>query len=76
MMNEFLESLKLDYEAQIKKAEANIKVYMKYPAGIGEHPELDKAIDSQIKIIAEHEDKLSTVKRLLQEWAIELSNNN
>ena len=55
-MNDFLESLKLDYEAQIKKAEANIKIYMKNPAGIGEHPELDKAIDSQIKIIAEHED--------------------
>ena len=75
-MNDFLESLKLDYEAQIKKAEANIKIYVKNPAGIGEHPDLDKAIDSQIKIIAEHEDKLSTVKRLLQQWAVELDKYN
>ena len=75
-MNDFLESLKLDYEAQIKKAEANIKIYVKNPGGIGEHPDLDKAIDSQIKIIAEHEDKLSTVKRLLQQWAVELDKYN
>ena len=73
MSNDFLESLKLDYEAQIKKAEANIRVYTKYPVGIGEHPDIDKAIDSQIKIIAENEDKLSTVKRILQEWAIDLN---
>ena len=76
MMNDLLKSLELDYEAQIKKAQANLKVYMKNPAGIGEHPDLDKAIDSQIAIMANNRDKLNEVKRLQQEWAIDLDKYN
>ena len=68
-----LEALFSIFDGEEKKAQANLTNYLNNAAGIGEHPELDKAIDSQIMIIAEHEDKLSTVKRLLQEWAIELS---
>tara|TARA_B100001778_G_C17965525_1_gene352374 strand:+ start:229 stop:468 length:240 start_codon:yes stop_codon:yes gene_type:complete len=76
MMIDLLKSLELDYEAQIKKAQANLKVYMKNPAGIGEHPDLDKAIDSQIAIMANNRDKLNEVKRLQQEWAIDLDKYN
>ena len=76
MMNDLLKSLELDYEAQIKKAQANLKVYMKNPAGIGEHPDLDKAIDSQIAIMANNRDKLNEVNKLLQEWAIDLDKYN
>ena len=69
-MNDFLESLKLDYEAQIKKAEANIKIYMKNPAGIGEHPDIVTECSKLIKDIAEARELASTVNSL-----IETSNN-
>ena len=57
-----LVALRLQYEAEIAKAKANIKVYMGNPAGIGEHPDLVSAVDSQIELIAHAEDKLDVLK--------------
>ena len=57
----FMKSLKLQYESEIAKAKDNIEVYMSNPAGIGEHPDLAAAIDSQVEVIAHAEDKLSVI---------------
>ncbi|SVA73231.1 uncharacterized protein METZ01_LOCUS126085 [marine metagenome] len=57
-----LVALMLQYEAEIAKAKANIKVYMSNPAGIGEHPDLVAAVDSQVELIAHAEDKLNVLK--------------
>ena len=57
-----LVALMLQYEAEIAKAKANIKVYMNNPAGIGEHPDLVAAVDSQVELIAHAEDKLNVLK--------------
>jgi len=50
------------YKAEIAEAEANIAVYLQNPAGIGEHPDLVAAIDTQIERIAHAEDKLSVLR--------------
>ena len=57
------DALRLYYEAEIEKARANIEVYVKNPVGIGEHPDLVSAIDSQMEIIAGAEDKLAALKK-------------
>ena len=57
----FMKSLKLQYESEIAKAKDNIEVYLSNPAGIGEHPDLAAAIDSQIDVIAHAEDKLGVI---------------
>ena len=57
-----LDALRLQYEAEVAKAKANIKVYMSNPAGIGEHPDLVAAVDSQVELIAHAEDKLNVLK--------------
>ena len=57
-----LNALRLQYEAEVAKAKANIKVYMSNPAGIGEHPDLVAAVDSQVELIAHAEDKLNVLK--------------
>ena len=57
-----LVALMLQYKAEVAKAKANIKVYMGNPAGIGEHPDLVSAVDSQIELIAHAEDKLDVLK--------------
>ena len=57
----FLNALRLQYESEIAKAKDNIEVYLSNPAGIGEHPDLAAAIDSQIDVIAHAEDKLGVI---------------
>ena len=59
----FMRALKLQYESEIEKAKDNIKVYLNNPVGIGEHPDLAAAIDSQMDVIAHAEDKLGVLQK-------------
>ena len=70
MEKRLLEALEAHYTGNIKRAEANIYVYMKQSVGIGEHPDIVGAIGTQIEIIAENEDNKAVVRRLLFKWKI------
>ena len=59
----FLNALRLQYESEIAKAKDNIEVYLTNPAGIGEHPDLAAAIDSQVILLANAEDKLEVLMK-------------
>ena len=59
----FMKALQLQYQSEIAKAKDNIEVYLNNPAGIGEHPDLAAAIDTQIEVIAHAEDKLSVITK-------------
>ena len=56
------EALILKYEGEIAHANANIRVYLTNPVGIGEHPDVVGAIDTQIEAMAHAEEKLLCVK--------------
>ena len=58
-----IDALRKKYEAEIASAKANIDVYQKNPAGIGEHPDLVAAVDLEMVKLADAEDKLATLKR-------------
>ena len=58
-----LYALMMQYQADIEKAKANIKVYLENPAGIGEHADIVSAVDSQVEIIAHAEDKLMVIDK-------------
>ena len=58
-----IDALRKKYEAEIVAAKANIDVYQKNPAGIGEHPDLVQAVDSEMVKLADAEDKLETLKK-------------
>lgn len=62
MMNYLLKALLKKLEGEVEMAKANIKVYEKNPAGIGEHPDVVEAIETQVAKIAEAEDKISVIK--------------
>lgn len=63
-MNEFLlVALKSYYQGKINVARANIDVYLKNPAGIGEHPDIVGAIDEQVASLAEADEKLETLNK-------------
>ena len=63
MMNYLLEALCKKLEGEIEVAKANVMVYQRNSAGIGEHPDIVEAIESQVAKIAEAEDQLETIKR-------------
>ncbi len=58
-----IDALKKKYEAEIAAAKANIDVYQKNPAGIGEHPDLVQAVDTEMVKLADAEDKLETLNK-------------
>ena len=67
-INETLkEALILKYQGDIATAKANIQVYLTNPVGIGEHPDLIAAIDSEMGKAAEAWDKLTFLENQL-DW--------
>ena len=56
------EALIIKYEGEIAAANANIRVYLTNPVGIGEHPDIISAMDEQIEKMAHAEEKLLCVK--------------
>ena len=59
-INETLkDALILKYQGEIATAKANIQVYLTSPVGIGEHPDLISAIDTEMEKAAEADDKLT-----------------
>ena len=62
-MNYLLEALIKKLEGEVATAKANIDVYMKNPAGIGEHPDVVQAVETQIEVIANAEEKIETIRK-------------
>jgi len=56
------DALIIKYEGEIAEAKANIKVYFMNPVGIGEHPDIISAMDTQIEKMAHAEEKLLAVR--------------
>ena len=61
-MSGIIKALEQKYLAEIAEGEANIGVYIANPAGIGEHPDLVAAVDTQVARIAEAHDKLAIIR--------------
>ena len=59
---ELLKALAKQYDAEIARALANIAIYPDHPAGIGEHPDLVEAVDTQVQALANADEKLKTLK--------------
>lgn len=70
-MNDLLKALQKKYEGDIAVGKANIEVYLKNPAGIGEHPDIVEAVNTQVQLIADAEDKLDV---LIKHYTSELGN--
>jgi len=51
-------ALKLKYQGQIAEANANIEIYLKNPAGIGEHSDVLAEVDKQLELAASAQEKL------------------
>tara|TARA_B100000780_G_scaffold117526_1_gene82465 strand:+ start:229 stop:456 length:228 start_codon:yes stop_codon:yes gene_type:complete len=66
-----INALRKKYEAEVAAAKVNIDVYIKNPAGIGEHPDLVGAVDLEMTKLADASDKLATLNTFYPETAEE-----
>ena len=62
-MNYLLQALIAKLKGEVEVAKANVLVYQRSPAGIGEHPEIIEAIETQIEKIANAEEKIETIQK-------------
>ena len=61
-----LQALAKKLEGDLAVAQANILIYKSKSVGIGEHPELVQAIETEVEKAAEASDKLNMVRKLLK----------
>jgi len=61
MKNRILDALKAKYSGEMEYHRMNIDVYLKNPVGIGEHPDILGAIDSEVEKLASVTEKLQTL---------------
>jgi hypothetical protein len=64
-----INALRKKYQAEIAAAMANINVYRNNPVGIGEHPDLVSAVDSEMTKLATARDKLDTLNTFYSDEA-------
>ena len=63
MREEIIKALIAHAQGHIAKHKANVEVYLANPVGIGEHPDVMEAIESELKIIAEYDDILEVLNK-------------
>ncbi len=57
-----VDSLEKKYEAQMALAEANIKVFIENPVGVGEHPNIVQEVEKLLKEIKDAKEMLDELK--------------
>jgi hypothetical protein len=57
-----IDALEKKYEAQMAQAEANVKVYMENPVGVGEHPNIVQEVEKLLKQIKDAKEMLDELK--------------
>jgi hypothetical protein len=58
-----LEALIKKLEGEIAIAKANINVYLNHSVGIGEHPDVVEAIETQVEKMAAAQEKIDTIRK-------------
>lgn len=66
MRIDLLEALVIKYESEMASAAANIRTYVEGSVGIGEHPDLVEAVETQVKRFNEASELCVTTKRLIE----------
>jgi len=66
MRDTLISAFKAHAIGHIEKHRANVEVYLHNPAGIGEHPDIIEAIETEMKQIAEYDDMLEMMSKYFE----------
>tara|TARA_R110002012_G_scaffold14714_1_gene60201 strand:+ start:153 stop:389 length:237 start_codon:yes stop_codon:yes gene_type:complete len=58
-----IDALRAEAEGVIQKARVNVEVYLHNPVGIGEHPDVLSAIQNQLDVISEQEERIQVLDK-------------
>jgi len=61
MGNPLISALRKHAEGHIAKHKANVQVYLKNPAGIGEHSDIVESMEKEILEIAKYQDVIDMI---------------
>ena len=61
MKSRILDALRVKYRGEMEFHRMNIDIYLKNPVGIGEHPDVLGAIDTEVEALAAVTEKLQTL---------------
>ena len=67
MRENILSALKKHAYGNIELHKMNIEVYLKNPAGIGEHSDIMEAIQAELDKMAMHEDRLDVIDNWIED---------
>lgn len=71
MRNLLIDAAMSHAEGEIQLHKANVEVYLKNPAGIGEHPDIMEAIQSELDKIATADDRLEMLVKYFKDTPIQ-----
>ena len=66
MRTAIIDALEARYEAQILEADATLKIYLENSVGIGEHQDIQQAIDAELDAVATADDKLNMILKYFE----------
>ena len=62
-----VDALKAEAQGSIQKARVNVEVYLHNPVGIGEHSDVLSAIQVQLDVISEQEERIQVLDKYFNE---------
>ena len=66
-----LDAIRKHNEGIIALHKANIAVYLKNPAGIGEHSDIHESIDKELEKVAVYDDRLTMIAKYFERKQID-----
>lgn len=67
MRNKIIQASRLHFQSHIEKHRINVEVMLTNPMAIHEHTDLMSAIEHEIQLISEYEDKLAVLEKYFKE---------
>ncbi len=68
MKRSIVAALIQDCHAKIQLAKINVQVYLNYPVGVGDHPNIMETIQGQLDVISQNKDRLRVLESEFSEF--------
>ena len=68
MKRSIIAALVQDCHAKVQLAKMNVQVYINYPVGVGDHPNIMETIQGQLDVISQNKDRLRVLETEFSEF--------
>jgi len=68
MKRSIVSALIQDCHAKIQMAKMNVQIYLNYPVGVGDHPNVMETIQGQLDVISQNKDRLRVLESEFSEF--------